>query len=167
MVRISTCFAFAGRCSLLLLVMQCIEVKQVNAADTFVMSNELRDRCLKTLRDGLNSDEFWPSMHAAEGLTLAGHGDEVRQCLAPKLPLEKDDQHDRQFAGRLDKYYDEVIKHLASTESVFLFGPGEAKGELRKRMESKGHAGRIAATEAADRMTDPQVAAKVRTYFNR
>jgi hypothetical protein len=34
-------------------------------------------------------------------------------------------------------------------------------------MESKGHAGRIAATEAADRMTDPQVAAKVRTYFNR
>lgn len=78
-----------------------------------------------------------------------------------------DDQHDRQFAGRLDKYYDEVIKHLVATESVFIFGPGEAKGELKKRMESKGHAGRIAATEAADRMTDPQVAAKVRTYFKR
>ncbi len=50
-------------------------------------------KCLKILRAGVRSDEFWPSMHAAEGLTLAGQGDEVRQLLEPKLPSETDDQH--------------------------------------------------------------------------
>lgn len=78
-----------------------------------------------------------------------------------------DDQHDRQFAGHLDKYFDEVIRHIGSAEAIFLFGPGEAKGEFQKRMMVKGHghAERIVAVETADRMTDPQVAAKVRTYF--
>src|SRR5262245_59995916 len=43
-----------------------------------------RGRCLATLRQGLASDEFWPSMHAAEGLSLAGQGMEVRAALARK-----------------------------------------------------------------------------------
>lgn len=76
-----------------------------------------------------------------------------------------DDQHDRKIAGHLDKYYDEVIQRLGATESILLFGPGEAKGEFQKRIESKGHAERIVAVETADKMTDPQIAAKVRNYF--
>jgi sialidase-1 len=51
-----------------------------------------RARCLAALRAGLGSDEFWPAMHAAEALSLDGHGDEVRAALAPKLPMETDDQ---------------------------------------------------------------------------
>ena len=51
------------------------------------------DLCLKVLREGLRSDEFWPSIHAAEGLTLGGYGREVRAYLEPKLKTEKDDQH--------------------------------------------------------------------------
>src|SRR5262245_17693172 len=51
-----------------------------------------RNRCLGVLRAGLGSDEFWPAMHAAEALTLAGHGAEVRAALAPRLPGEGDDQ---------------------------------------------------------------------------
>jgi len=49
-------------------------------------------RCVKILREAVRSDEFWPSMHAAEALTLAGHGDEVVKLLTPLLPLEEDDQ---------------------------------------------------------------------------
>ncbi len=49
--------------------------------------------CLEVLREGLRSDEFWPSIHAAEGLTLGGYGREVRAHLEPKLKTEKDDQH--------------------------------------------------------------------------
>jgi sialidase-1 len=49
-------------------------------------------RCLKVLREVMHSDEFWPSIHAAEGLTMAGHGDEVRAFLEPKLKTEQDDQ---------------------------------------------------------------------------
>ena len=51
-----------------------------------------RGRCLAVLRAGLGSGEFWPGMHAAEALSLAGFGDEVRAAIAPRLPAETDDQ---------------------------------------------------------------------------
>jgi sialidase-1 len=51
-----------------------------------------KNKCLAVLREGLASDQFWPSIHAAEALTLAGHGAEVRRHLEPKLKTEKDDQ---------------------------------------------------------------------------
>ncbi len=52
----------------------------------------IRERCLKTLRDAIKSDEFWPSIHAAEALTLAGAGDEVISALRDRFPIEADDQ---------------------------------------------------------------------------
>jgi sialidase-1 len=50
----------------------------------------LRERCEKVLREVLKSDEFWPAMHAAEALTLAGRGEEVLAALAKRS--EADDQ---------------------------------------------------------------------------
>lgn len=60
---------------------------------------KVKARCLAVLREGLHGadggddEKFWPSIHAAEGLTLAGYGNEVRAYLEPKLATEKDDQH--------------------------------------------------------------------------
>ena len=62
------------------------------SADRVVLSDQVRKRCVKILRTGMQSDEFWPSIHAAEGLTLGGHGKEVIEFLTPKLATEKDDQ---------------------------------------------------------------------------
>lgn len=56
------------------------------------LSPEMQDRCLQILREGFKSEEFWPSMHAAEGLTVAGYGAEVRQALPARIPTETDDQ---------------------------------------------------------------------------
>jgi len=56
------------------------------------LSPETEERCLEILREAIRCDEFWPSMHAAEALTLAGKGAEVRQIIEPKLKTEKDDQ---------------------------------------------------------------------------
>ena len=78
-----------------------------------------------------------------------------------------DDQRDRQFAAHLTRYYDDVISIIRDAQSILLFGPGEAKGELAKRMAAKGLGGRIVATETVDKMTTPQVAAKVRKYFRK
>src|SRR3954451_6830628 len=61
--------------------------------ETLGLDDATRARCLAVLREGLNSDEFWPSMHAAEALTLDDHGAEVRALLGPKLRGEADDQH--------------------------------------------------------------------------
>ena len=76
-----------------------------------------------------------------------------------------EDQRDRQFTGHLNRYYDEVISHLRDAESILIFGPGEAKGELEKRLASKGLSGRIVGVETVDKMTDRQIAAKVRQRF--
>jgi hypothetical protein len=76
-----------------------------------------------------------------------------------------DDQRDRQFASHLNRYYDEVITYLRDAESILLMGPGEAKGELEKRLASKGLGGRVVGVEVADKMTDRQIAAKVRHHY--
>lgn len=78
-----------------------------------------------------------------------------------------DDQRDRQFAGHLTRYYDDVIWSIRDAQSILLFGPGEAKGELARRLAAKGLSGRIVGTETADKMTTPQIAAKVRGYFRK
>ena len=49
-------------------------------------------KALAVLRDGLWTGAFWPSMHAAEGLTLAGHGDEVVAGIKPLLNTVTDDR---------------------------------------------------------------------------
>jgi stalled ribosome rescue protein Dom34 len=78
-----------------------------------------------------------------------------------------EDQQDRQFTGHLNAYYDEVIAHLRDAESILIFGPGEAKGELEKRLASKGLSGRVVGIETVDKMTDRQIAAKVRQHFRK
>ncbi len=77
-----------------------------------------------------------------------------------------DDKRQRALTGELNRYYDAVIAAVAETGSLFIFGPGEAKGELKKRLEAKGLGSRVAAIETADKMTDPQIAEKVRRFFS-
>ena len=69
---------------------------------------------------------------------------------------------ERHFEGQLSKYYDEIIASLRDAEAILIFGPGEAKGELKARLEREGLGARIIGIETVDKMTDPQIAAKVR-----
>jgi hypothetical protein len=73
-----------------------------------------------------------------------------------------EDVRDRQFENHLNSYYDAVIAVIRDGDSIQIFGPGEAKGELEKRLESKELGGRIVSVETVDKMTDRQIAAKVR-----
>jgi len=79
------------------------------------------------------------------------------------VPAE--DQRDRKFGNQLNKYYDEVIAAISGAETIQIFGPGEAKGELEKRIEHKGLKAEILAVETTDKMTDRQISAKVRERF--
>jgi hypothetical protein len=73
-----------------------------------------------------------------------------------------EDMRDREFGNHLNSYYDRVIAVLRDADSIQIFGPGEAKGELRKRLEHEGLKGHVLAIETVDKMTDRQIAAKVR-----
>jgi stalled ribosome rescue protein Dom34 len=81
--------------------------------------------------------------------------------------VQADDSHEREFTGHLNKYYDEVIAAIRDAESILIFGPGEAKGELKKRLEKDKLGGHIIAMQTVDKMTDRQIAAKVREYFHK
>jgi hypothetical protein len=78
-----------------------------------------------------------------------------------------EDTRDRQFGNHLNAYYDSVMAHLRDAQSIQIFGPGEAKGELEARLEKEGLKGRIIEIESKDKMTDRQVAAKVRQNFKK
>jgi hypothetical protein len=73
-----------------------------------------------------------------------------------------EDVRDRQYGNQLSGYYDEVIAVIRDADSIQIFGPGEAKGELKKRLEGKGLDVRIVSVETVDKMTDRQIAARVR-----
>jgi len=72
---------------------------------------------------------------------------------------------DRQFGNHLNSYYDEVIAVIRGADTLQIFGPGEAKGELEKRLEHKGLKPPIVAVETVDKMTDRQISAKVREHY--
>ena len=102
--------------------------------------------------------------------------DEVEEIKKIKSNMEKhvrftsedgrgEDVRDRQFENHLDSYYDEVIAYIRDADSIQIFGPGEAKGELEKRIEREGLKAHILAIEPADKMTDKQISAKVREQF--
>lgn len=76
-----------------------------------------------------------------------------------------EDQRERRHVNRLNQYYDEIIPHLKDATAILIFGPGEAKGEFKKRLETKGFANRIVACETVDNLTNNQMAAKVKAYF--
>lgn len=76
-----------------------------------------------------------------------------------------EDVRDRQFGNHLNAYYDQVIVEIRGAESIQIFGPGEAKGELEKRLEHEGLKHNILTIETVDKMTDRQVSAKVRGHL--
>jgi len=76
-----------------------------------------------------------------------------------------DGSRQRIFTGQLNAYYDEVIAFIGDAESILIFGPGEAKNQLKDRLEDNSLDERVVGTETADIMTEPQIAAKVRQHF--
>jgi hypothetical protein len=126
---------------------------------------------------------LWIDHKQAIVVTVTDQGEEIGQITSEvekqlqrsgdsplKGPYESkqvpaDDSRQRAFTGHLNSYYDEVIAGIREAEAILILGPGEAKGELRKRLEEKNLGDRIVGVETADKMTDGQIAAKVRQHF--
>jgi len=68
--------------------------------------------------------------------------------------------------AQLAIFYDEIITGIRAAASVLIFGPGEAKSELRRRIEKNTSAGPTVEMEASDQMTERQIVQKVRIHFN-
>ena len=77
-----------------------------------------------------------------------------------------DDVRQRELTGQLNSFYDEVVANIREVEFILILGPGEAKGELKKRLEKDNLSRRIVGLETSDKMTDKQIVAVVRGHFN-
>jgi hypothetical protein len=119
---------------------------------------------------------LWIDHRKAVNVMITDEGEEVKKIVSG---MEKhvrfagqaaeggagEDVSDRKFGNHLNTYYDQVVAVVRNADSIQIFGPGEAKGELEKRLESEGLKARILAVETVDKMTDRQIAAKVRERF--
>ena len=115
---------------------------------------------------------LWIDHRKAIIVTILGEVEEIKKI---KSNMEKDvrftaedrrgeDVRDHQFENHLNSFYDEVIASIGDSDSIQIFGPGEAKGELEKRIVHQGIKSNVT-VEAADKMSDSQISAKVREHF--
>jgi len=74
-------------------------------------------------------------------------------------------RRDGRFDHYLSQYYRTVIDWLLDADAILIFGPDEAKDELKEQIESNGFGEHIVGIETMDKLTDAQIAAKVREYF--
>ena len=96
---------------------------------------------------------------------LRRSGDSPLQGPHETLQIPADDSRQKTFTGHLNIYFDAVIASIRDAESILIFGPGEAKDELKERLEESSLGGRVVGIETVDKMTDRQIAAKVRQRF--
>lgn len=153
----------------------------VSGQETLELDAETRAKCVKVLRAGLQSDEFWPSIHAAEGLTLGGHGDVVIEFLKPKVPLEKDDQRKcgltRELVRAGKKRYanvmlkilagDDDYGHIHAAESLYkvnIIGDGKAMRRAFEQTENLRL--RLMAAAALGRQGDKDALSFLRKTLN-
>ena len=126
---------------------------------------------------------LWIDHREATIVTLTDDGEEIKHIISnngkhirysgsshSKTPeglkeVTSEDQRDRKFGNDLNLFYDEIIANIREADSIQIFGPGEAKGELEKRIEQEGLKAHILAIETMDKMTDHQISAKVRENF--
>jgi len=92
-------------------------------------------------------------------------GDSPLKGAYEPLQVPPDDRRQMALTGDLNTYYDLVITAIRNYDHVLLLGPGEAKGELHKRLVKSKLNARVDAVETADKMADPQIAARVRAHF--
>ncbi len=81
------------------------------------------------------------------------------------LRVPADDRQQSSFTVHLNGYYNKVAAAIRDVKSILIFGPGEAKGELKRRLGKYKPSKSIAEVETMDKMTNRQIAAKVREYF--
>jgi sialidase-1 len=123
------------------------------AEEPLRLAHDVQERCLGILRAGMKSDEFWPAMHAAEALTLAGHADEVVAALRDRLPAERNDQRRCGLARELIRAGErgpltvllDILSNPESTgrvyaaESLFKLGEASDKKQLRAAFAQAEH----------------------------
>jgi stalled ribosome rescue protein Dom34 len=118
-----------------------------------------RQAVIVTLNDGTESIE-----HVEADFEKRGRYSSDVEAVpenSPHMDLAED-KHERHTLEMVSHYYDSVAAHLKNASALLIMGPGPAKVEFQKHLEHRKFNGAILGVEAADNMSDAQIAAKVR-----
>jgi hypothetical protein len=115
------------------------------------------------LVSGNEEDVTWIKSGVEKQLRRSGRSLVVGPFEPRMVPA--DDSREPQHTGNLARYYDAVVARLQSASAILLFGPGEAKGELKNRLERDRLDLRINRVETSDSMTERQILQKVRQHY--
>jgi hypothetical protein len=75
-------------------------------------------------------------------------------------------KYEERYTQHLDRYYDDVISQMGQPNAILIFGPGEAKLQLEARLRrSKALSERVVGIETTDKLTAPQIVAKVKEHY--
>lgn len=81
--------------------------------------------------------------------------------------LSEETQEDRRYREHLNKYYKQVISAIHEADTLLVFGAGEAKYEFEKRLTQECRHVKSVYVEPADKMTERQIAARVKKFFEK
>lgn len=76
-----------------------------------------------------------------------------------------EDKRDRRINDHISQYYDTLLPYVQDATAVLIMGPGEAKVEFRKHLQARYPSAPVIGLEAADKLTDAQISARVRSSF--
>jgi hypothetical protein len=123
-----------------------------------------------------NKVGLWIDHKRAVIVTVTNDGEEITHITSnmgkperisgSSLEIADESPRNRRFAERLNKYYDSVLLYVRDKVSILILGPGKAKIEFQKRLEAQALSSRVVGIETADKMTDRQIAARVRKQFS-
>lgn len=101
-----------------------------------------------------------------EGRTRLSGGSRSRKTPYGPQEISVDGKQERRRRHQLHAFFQQIILRLKDADRILIFGPGEAKHELKKAvLKNKELAGKIKKIVSADRMTIRQITARTREFF--
>ncbi len=122
---------------------------QADNTNSFNLDENVRDKALFILREGLHDDEYAPSLHAAEGLTLAGYGEEVIPVFINKLDRENADARRAGIARELARAGD--LSKISLIADILRKNDPKSRVAAAEALYKLGEVGDADAMKAASR----------------
>lgn len=77
---------------------------------------------------------------------------------------EAEDVRNRKYNHRLHRYFYRIISIIRDSDSIWIFGPGEAKAEIENRLQKAELGARVVGIFMVERMTTLQIVARVQAH---
>lgn len=126
---------------------------------SYLLTGNVHQQCIEVLREGVQGDEFWPSIHAAEALIREDYGFEAIPVLRERMGREEDRRRIAGYARALAA--DDPNQSIVALQDILLSGDLEARILAAEAMFRKGIVGDPSILEQA---TDPSQNGRLRVF---